>query len=312
MLSILALCHLSHPRFWLQELLCSASLYWIPFVVLGLMLAVWRLLHRRRVTLLLLFAIITQLYLVGRVGGLLLPYIYQPRSYASKASATTDLSIFFSQVDFASEGLAVLQQVIREKAPALVILLGSHTELNLAERALANFPSKLRTPETGARGILILSQIPFEDPPRDNLGYDALPGVYLRLVMPGGMRTAMGVVDLLPAISPEAFSRSKITSRRLATLMRYGKEPRIVVGGFEATPFSPIVSMYSGQVGLRSVRNNMKDLFLYRTIDNTFVSKQIAVESFSAISGVSRQHRSFQMVLRISSGIIPSVGSPSS
>jgi hypothetical protein len=155
--------------------------------------------------------------------------------------------------------------------------------------------------------LLVLSQFEPSEESRVSLGLDALPGLFLSLQVPQVGPVLLGALDLIPAASQDDFFASKVTSRRLATLMRYREEPRIVAGNFNATPFAPLVNMYRRQLSMRSVmfgqgliRTFDRTGPLVRlTLDNAFVSKDVAVIGFQAIEGISERRTTLAWRLRV-------------
>lgn len=300
---VLAICHLNHPRLWIQDLLCSASLYWIPFVLGDLCRNLFRALKTRAIPALGIVLIIAEAYLVARVSSLAMPYIVPPPE--PPLSAEPLPVVLFSHTDFSPGGVAALVEAASARNPGLVVLVGEPAQLDAAEAAIGAsigaFPSVFESPRRAGRAVRILSRWPAE-PGDTGLGAGALPGLFVRLrVGDRAMPVLVGALDLLPAASQQDFFKSKVTSRRLATLMRYSREPRMVLGSFEATQFSPIVSMYTRQLRLRPaaaghgiVRTyDAADPLIRLTLDHAFVSSAMYVSSFEVIPGISARRFSF-------------------
>ena len=75
-------------------------------------------------------------------------------------------------------------------------------------------------------------------------------------------------MTLLPALSRQSLESSRITSRRLASIMRSSSAPRIVFAQFNTTPFSQVRSIYSDQVKLLSLdygSHSLGPLLIYRS-----------------------------------------------
>ena len=303
---VLALCHLNHARLWIQDLLCSASLYWIPFVFVGLLATLRRIVRERRIPPVVLVVLVAQAFLLYHVFRIARPYVSFARSTVVEQSASTDLSVLYSHVDFSLDGLPTLVKEVSTAKPDLIVLVGEQDGLEVALEALPRYPGVARTPHTSPGGVLVLSGYPLEMDGEAFLGIEALPSVFAKVELPG-QALLLGAMDLLPAGSQQDFFRSKVTSRRIATLMRYAEEPRLVIGHFAATQFSPIVSMYTRQVRLRSVMFNhgllrtfdLTDPLIRVTLDNAFVSRDIQVTDFYPKTGISQRWLSFGFSLRI-------------
>lgn len=304
---VLAVCHLNHPRLWIQDLLCSASLYWIPFVGADFLRRLAKAFVLRRSTVLALALVITEGYLILRVSELAMPYV-RARSLPTSQTATgPEVSVLFSHVDFAPEGLTTLVREVSSRKPTVVVLVGEHPKLDAAQKALPPFTAVLETSRAGSRGIRLFSQIaPLPDGERD-LGFDALPSLVVKLPLDSSVTLIFGALDLLPAFSHTDYFKSKVTSRRMATIMRYATDPEIVVGNFEATPFSPLVSMYARQVRVHSVMRgfglfrtfDIRNPFVRMTLDNAFVSRGTHVMTCDVFSGISASRYSLAWTERI-------------
>ena len=303
-LTALAICHLNHPRLWIQDLLCSVSLYWIPIVGLGFFAVLWRCFRTRSCSLVLLYALVVQGFLIYRVSSLASPYLSFSRWASIEPERGVDLEMLLVHADLGSAGQQKLASLASARAPAIVVLLGQAEQIARAREAFPPFPFQA---ESSPAGLLVLSRFEPDSESRMSLGLDSLPGLFLNLRVPGAKQFLLGALDLLPAASQDDFFASKVTSRRLATLMRYRDEPRIVLGNFSATPFAPLVNMYPRQLGLRSVMYgrglfrtfDLADPLIRLTLDNAFVSRDISVESFEAIDGISGRRAALSWRLRI-------------
>lgn len=303
---ILAVCHLNHPRLWVQDLLCSASLYWIPFVAGDLVRNCWRASRTRSLPFLRLLLIACQAYLVARVAGLAAPF-YAPQPTAS-GELGGGVSVLFSHVDFAPNGVPRLAKEAAARKPDIIVLVGERQSLDVAQEALAPMANVLSSEQDGPRGVRVFSDFVPQPGGETGLGVGTLPSLFVRLQIPQSSSTLLlGALDLLPAASQGDFFQSKVTSRRIATLMRYAPEPRIVVGSFEATPFSPIVSMYARQVHLLSVMAgrglwrtfDAADPLIRMTLDHAFVSDDMEVSSLDMIGGISARRVSIAFTARL-------------
>jgi hypothetical protein len=90
------------------------------------------------------------------------------------------------------------------------------------------------------------------------LGIEAFPGGVFVLQQEGSAAIEIGVMRLERSISSEVFERNRVTSRRLASLMRNSDEPRLVVAQFGTTPFSQLMAIYPKQARLRSLMFGME------------------------------------------------------
>jgi hypothetical protein len=302
---VLAVCHLNHPRLWVQDLLCSASLYWIPFVALDFARNIWRALRRGWLPAWRLALVLAQAYLVVRIIELALPF------YVTSPPPTEELGrevrVLFSHVDFQPDGVPLLAKEVAARKPDIIVLTGDQGDLDVAQEALPQMPSVFSSAQSGPRGVRVLSAFTAQPGGETSLGIGVLPSIFVRLRVSNSNTLLLGALDLLPAASQDDFFRSKVTSRRVATLMRYAPEPRMVIGSFEATPFAPLVSMYVRQVHLRSVMFgrglwrtfDVRDPLIRLTLDHAFVSDNMEVSSLDMIEGISQRRVSFAFAARL-------------
>lgn len=104
-----------------------------------------------------------------------------------------------------------------------------------------------------SRRVTVISRFPFLSSWRHNLGHGALPGVFGALQVDQDAILEIGAIDLIPVRSQESFGSDRVTSRRLATLIKFSERPRMVVGAFRGSPTSQIVKMYVDELHLHSV-----------------------------------------------------------
>lgn len=114
------------------------------------------------------------------------------------------------------------------------------------------FPYKVGTPPVAAlEGFVVYSRLKLADSPTTELGVDALPGAYVGLTNPQGGEVQLGMLALQDGWSEQHFARNKVSSRRLATLVRNSTEPRLVLGSRFGPPFSGLTELYSREARLR-------------------------------------------------------------
>lgn len=147
--------------------------------------------------------------------------------------------------------------------------------------------SVVQSTAEGNRTVEIRSRLPFLGTPRRDVGYEALPAVFGTFSVAGGTALEIGAFELLPSFSQESFVASRLTSRRIATLLRFSDTPRMVVGSFRAPITSQIVDMYPDQVRLKSVLFNkgvsglwrrFREALSWSSALNVFVAKNIILE----------------------------------
>jgi hypothetical protein len=292
-----ALCVANRPRFWWQEIFCSLALYWLPLAVLAI---VWltRISHARATHLrcriapwILWGAIVCYGYMIVSMGSVLAPYLWYSRWPQPPNQDAPIISGLWIDGWSTRDTLSDLREVLLRTKPMVVMVSGDFAGLEPSLDVLKFLPYRARTSSAENGGISIFSAIPIGAEHIDHLGVEAFPGGVFSLYPPGGRSIELGVMALVRSTSQEQFERNRITARRLSSVMRSSRAPRIVAAQFSTSPFSPFVGVYSEQVRLRSVMFglglyktfNMENPFVMTTDNNIFVSQDFSRVSFERI-----------------------------
>lgn len=319
---VLALCILNRPRFWWQEQIVAFTPYWIAFAIVA---AIWliRALCRSLPGAFKgsLLAILRKLYLAISVccyGYVLavtsyraLPYIYYPSSHKHTLPGSASATFKILWIDgLSSEDTLAETKALRAIKEVDLSVVSSAPRSKLHPRVLEGVPLFASAPfvERSAGGeIALYSRLPFGSRRLTNLGVAALPGALFEVLLREDLTIELGVMTLLPALSAESLERSRITSRRLASLMRSSQGLRVVLAQFNTTPFSQLRGIYLDQARLAPLRsygmrmpsallidlplfngpfkgaNSERSDLLNRTVGEVLVSKDIAMASYNEI-----------------------------
>lgn len=240
-----ALAFYNYPRSWWQETISQTAALWaLPFGAITVaVIKRWR-----RVPSVIVLVLIV--WCIGKVGQVLFPYVYgPPKSYPALSYSSP---VRFLVVDSTQSSVNDFPRLIEREDPDVVVLTrdaGSDIFRAPNER----YPFVLASSIESTRKVEVFSKLPFGAPRRTEYGFDALPAVMGSLQTPDGASFLLGAFDLLPASSQESFNKSRLTSRRLASAIKFSAEPRIVVGAFRASVTSQVVDMYVEQLKLRSI-----------------------------------------------------------
>ena len=290
----------NYPRTWGQELISETALLWMPLCV-GVMVFQLARFTTAPFSLFGVGLFVLQLMCVVRTVHVAVPYLYAPpKGYPtlSYAEPIRFLLIDISERSWSDHPEAVASLVDIEN-PKVVIVL-RYSDGPVLSPSTERYPFTLKSSLTSDRTVEIFSKIPFQSPERNEFGYGALPAVFGVLQIGDGAHLQLGALDLLPAYSQDAFVKSRLTSRRLASSLRYTKEPRMVVGAFRASITSQIVDMYVDQLRLRSIffdsgilkmRDLLAQSLAFKNNLNVFTARNIeisrVVESNAADDGFS-------------------------
>jgi hypothetical protein len=298
-LSAILFCQLNHGRYWWQELLGSFTLYWLPFIVVGLVMTVSK--YRRGRLNALGFVTMGALHIaiLAAVLSLARPYLYFSAWPVLKGQHIFTLTVMVVPLHSNETLPGGLDAVVRDSRPDVVVVLGAYVGSFGESAELKAFPFSVRQSDQTGRGVWIMSKYPFADEVHQGAGFGALPATYERLRLPEGEIVEIGALSLSPIQDQDTFEDNKLTSRRIATLVRNSSRHRIVVGSFFGSPFSKIVSMYVRQGRLRSVMFgrgfqstwDMQSSLIRLPADHAFVSRRIKVEEVELFDLPGARHR---------------------
>lgn len=147
-----------------------------------------------------------------------------------------------------------LLAAVHRLKPSVVALSGDIPEELSKNLSVEQYPYRVQLEAQNSREILVLSKLAFGSDLKVDLGVNAEVGGFIPLEVTETKTLRLGLLDLRQATTQAEFERNRISSRRLSSLVRNGSGTRIVVGQFSATPFSQLVSIYSQQAKVRSLR----------------------------------------------------------
>ncbi len=302
-----AACHFNYPRFWWQEVVCGATLVWLPLVFFSVARAAVRIYKgRRNVGISVLVAIFGS-YTVGQSLSVVWPYI----THAAGVKLTKDegipVGIFHVHGSSDLQERQALEENLKRLLPDILVVTGaanlSETEGSLAAR----FSHSLRSAEQSPHTIRLFSRFPLLHESRSDLGFGSLAGIHTKIALEEDVVLELGAVSLRGSFSLQSFEQSRVTSRRLASIMRNSISPRMVVGDFSATPLSQIVSMYNRQARMRSVFYGegiaafaaMQSVMTPVQNINAFVSAGVEVTDAVVIAGSDNAPRSLFITINV-------------
>lgn len=243
----------NYPRTWWQEILCATSLVWCGFFFVLLCVDIVR---ARQIswTLARVVIVALQALCVARTGQIVTPYLYATqKSYPNLVYSNPVRFLFIDISDRSGNAhAAALQAFVRVEDPSMIILTRyADTPIlaAVAERFTAHYVSR----SSHERVVEVLSKLQPLEPPRLDYGYAALPAVAGEFQTVEGTPFVVGAFDLLSPFKQEDFLRSRLTSRRLASFLKYMSKPRMVFGAFRTSRTSQVVDMYSDQLRLREL-----------------------------------------------------------
>lgn len=292
----------NYPRTWWQEVLCATSLVWSGFFFVLLCVDIAR---ARKIswTLSRLVVVALQVLCVARTGQIVMPYIYaKQKSYPNLAYSSPVRFLFIDISERSGNAhAAALQAFVDVEDPAMIILT-RYADTPILAAVAERFPSRFVSLPLNNRVVEVISKLQPQHPARVDYGYAALPAVAGEFRTVEGTPVVVGAFDLLPPREQDDFLRSRLTSRRLASFLKYMTKPRIVFGAFRTSRTSQVVDMYPDQLRLRElsfdsgisiVPELVRESFNFEKSQRVFTARNIIVsrvvqskaddEGFSAV-----------------------------
>lgn len=280
---VLAACVFNYPRIWWQEVVNCYALVWAPlfFVSVGIL---FKRVIQGGLTLTRAVCLILQLACLWAVAAIAWPYVSYSKNGPQGVVYADPVSILLVDEDIGTHARGGRLELPRAD---IVVKLSANTKESVDVVASEDPSVSVQSLAEGARKVVLSSTLPFSKPPKRDVGYAALPAIFAEVVLAPDTTLEIGALDLLPSMSQETFVASRLTSRRVASLLRFSSKPRMVVGGFRAPITSQIVAMYPEQVRLKSILFNqgavalwgrLRESFARQSALNIFVAKNIVVE----------------------------------
>ncbi len=248
-----ALAIFNYPRTWWQELICATLLLWSGVFLAALCVDIIRF-RKISWTVSRAILVLLQALCVFRAGQIVMPYLYATKKASPQIAYSEPARFLFIDISerVGNDRTNALKALVDREDPSMIVLT-RFADTPVLEGVAERFPSRYISPSSHGRVIELFSKLTPRGPTRVELGYAALPGVVGEFLTGDGHPVIVGAVDLLPPHSQEDFLRSRLTSRRLASSLKYARTPRIVLGAFRTSLTSQIVDMYREQLRLRAL-----------------------------------------------------------
>lgn len=277
----------TYPRVWWQDLVHGLSLALVPPLLLASIVHA-RALRRYGLRFGVVFALALEVACIARVGWVVRPYVTYSTELEKRA--THIMRPNFLLIDGTSPIVnpAPLDKVRQEFLPEVVVVLGANNLEAPVSTSFGNYPYHLSSEEVFGSRVDIHSMWPFGLPVLRSLGVDAYPGVLAMIHVAPDLELEVGALDLQVPKAHLDYDRSRISARRLASMLRYSEYPRLVFGGFRVPVTSPTTTVYVEQLRLKSVFFNrgwsglasiVSKLWAPATSINVFAAKSIKLEA---------------------------------
>lgn len=175
------------------------------------------------------------------------------------------------------------------------------------ERFAAEFPYRLFVEQVQEFGIGVVSKLPPASSPRTSLGLGVRPAMVAAFALSDGQTLPIIAFDALPPFGPDEVEQSWLTTRRLATLVRFDFPSAVVLTDLNATPFSRFYRVFVKEASVRDVfwgRGMVRTWDMTRwwmrfQIDHVFVKGALRTRQASIVDLPGSDHRALVVDLDV-------------
>lgn len=303
----IALVLANRPRFWWQECITNTALYWFIPVCISCGWCCREVFARRLRGVFALVAVLSHLFVIMYVVTCVRPYLTFSRWPHLVDEHSAQLSFLYVDGWTKSDRIEEFLPIIEERKPSLIVLSGKDIGAAMAAIPGGRFPYRASTQPSEGGDISIASVIPLETDAIEGLGLNAYPGGVATLRLTSSKVIQLGVLMMEPSFSKSQFERNRISTRRLATLMRNSEESRILLANFNATPFSQFTSMYLDQARMRSLlfghgltkTYDLRASMIHLLLSNGLVSRDIEPQQVELLSVSGRERAALFASMRM-------------
>lgn len=192
----------------------------------------------------------------------------------------------------------LIAKQISDRNPDIVALTEFSDELDRVLRLEQNYQYFIKLSQDDCFGLALYSKFPIGQNPITSLGGDLPPQIITSLQLPENKTVILSLNHLLPPLSGAALYKNTLIVRRLAQQMRHEELPVLVVGDFNATPFSWFYMGFrqitdlddaASGFGIRKTWN-ANHIYLWFIIDHVFKNQKIGVQSLERLEANGSDH----------------------
>lgn len=249
----------------------------------------------------------TALLLLGMNAIAVLPW-FLPHSQQVVSNSAKQIRVLSLNVNIKNKREQEIINLVQNQTPDLALIIEVSQDLfaKLQVGLSRNLPYAFRSP---GGGLAIFTRLPVKDAKGDNFNGRGSHNLIVTLVVDNKLIKFIGIHPLVP-IKPSTFHRR---NQQLATLSEYIptiKEPLIVAGDFNLTPWSPYYRRFINKTNLHNTRLGFGVLpswpraashvhlpswlipLMNIPIDHCFVSKQFGVTQTYIGANANSDHAS--------------------
>jgi len=281
------------PINYLHELNISLGAYYLVAHFLAALLLLLTL-HAAKPRRIHIISLLLQLALGSAYAAILLPYCYANERHIDEGK----YSLLYANVYRNNPTPELLAKQIDNLQPDIVALTEYYSALDPILKLEKSYPHSVRRVREDCFGMALYSKFPISPDPIVSLGGDLPPAIIASIELSQQPALTLALTHSIPPLSQQAIYSNTLTMRRVAQRMRHAEEPVLVVGDFNATPFSwfyqgfvSITNMHDASYGYGLRKTwNANEFWMWFIIDHVFINDRLGVQQVERLDSIGSDH----------------------
>ncbi len=233
LLSFLSVISHKISNYWQLEVVANFQAYYFFLHVFVLLLLIFL---RKKAIRFYRTLFILQFVFILNIGRMLFPFYYS-EDFSETLSKTSMFRILYANVYSANQQTDNLKEIIETNNPDLICLLETNKTWSKALNLKKTYPFNFEILREDDFGISVYSKYKLGDRAISDFGVNLNPAYY-NFVEVAGRKIYFALLHAQPPLSNESLFQNKLLLRRLSSLIRFEDDSIIVLGDFNATPYS--------------------------------------------------------------------------
>ena len=223
---------------------------------------------------------------------------YIPHNAITSAQHKT-LKILHTNVLTQNRNHQKLIHQIKTEQPDIIFLQEVNRRwIKSLQELQTSYPHQFNRPtEMGSDGIAVWSQIPFEHVEELKFGNKQFPSLYIKIQHQNQILSIASTHPLTP-MGPDNLKVRNLQMQNMAEYLSNAPEPKMLIGDFNMTPWTPYYTQLIQTTGLRNARKGFGILpswpvqipFMKIPIDHCLVSSKIHIKDIRTLESIGSDH----------------------
>jgi endonuclease/exonuclease/phosphatase (EEP) superfamily protein YafD len=297
--TLFSLCWLLPSSHWLLEVLQNFGFIYFFTGLISLLLI---FILNKKITGFILVVSLLNITNVFYYGLIIKPFFWQIASIENAQSKCSledfKFKLLYANV-FADGGdLKKLSEMINRDKPDVVALLEVNEDRLNKLKLETDYTYNKKLFYENHYDVSLFSKFPITDAKIESVGEDLRPHIIKKIDFPNGAKINLILLHAMPPISNDAIVHNKILIRRLITMAKYTKGNYLLLGDFNATPFSSNINMITDWAEFKHAAyglgyyNSWNAFYPISTfmIDHIFTKGCIRASNFQKLEAFNSDH----------------------